>query len=97
MIIKVTVSGGWAGLRSTCVIDTTLIEPHQAADIELAIGRCFEHEMPPPTARVRDARTYRVEAEENGETQVLLFDEIAPPAEALSMLRVVRPLCPDLI
>jgi hypothetical protein len=96
MIITVTVSGGWAGLRSTCVIDTAHLAAPDAARIERAIGRCVEHDMPAPSPRVRDARTYRIEADHDGKHHVIFFSEAFAPPEAISMIGSLRPVCPDI-
>lgn len=96
MIIKVTVSGGWAGLRSTCVIDTCSLPELQARRIEFAVLVCVELLMPAPPRRLRDARTYRVETDQDGEIRIVSFNEAIAPPEAMTMLRAIRPVCPDI-
>ena len=96
MIIKVTVSGGWAGLRSTCVIDTQSLPERDARQIEDAVRVCIEIGMPTAPSRARDARTYKVVAESDGDVRIVSFSEAVAPPEAISMLRVIRPICPQI-
>lgn len=96
MIIRVTVTGGWAGFRSTCVIDTQSLAELNARQIEHAVLVCIEVSMPATPGRARDARTYKVEAEADGAVRMVSFSEAVAPPEAISMLRIIRPMCPHI-
>lgn len=96
MIIRVTVTGGWAGLRSKCVIDTQSLSEPEARQIEHAVLACIEVSMPTAPDRARDARIYKVEAEADGTVRIVSFSEAAAPPEARSLLRVIHPICPQI-
>ncbi len=96
MIIKVTVSGGWAGLRSTCVIDTCSLPEPEAREIEVAVLVCVDLRMPAAPPRARDARTYRIETDLGGDVTIVSFSEAIAPPEAMTMIRAIRPVCPEI-
>lgn len=97
MIITITVSGGWAGLRSTCVVDTHDLIDREARRIEIAVLKCVEGARPPERPRSRDARTFRLEAELIDGARFVSFSEAAAPPEALAVLTALRPICPQLL
>ena len=90
MRVSFTQSGGFAGLVSSCRIDTTVLEVSERETVErlvLAAGITESCECVSQTAR--DTRTYEIVIER--ETQIrVVFDELSLPDAARPLITYLK-------
>lgn len=80
MKIRLRQSGGFAGLVRGCDVDTTLVEPKAAKDIEAAAARCL---ISPGLSKAvaADVFVYEIRVAEDNQDRLLKCDDGTMTAE----------------
>lgn len=93
MKVRLTQSGGYAGLRMGCTVDTGELPSSQARIVEEAVesGDLFRQSGQPHQGA--DALQYVIEIETTGGLRKAAFDDIAKSESALRVVEVLRPFC----
>ena len=92
MRIQVVRTGGFAGLRRECAVETDQLAPHERLELERLVAEARFFDLPArQTSGLPDVIQYRVRVEVQGRVhEVATDDQTADEALAALVARVMR-------